>query len=261
MKWLKQTKPVIPAALLLFLLLTNGARAAIIDVTGFGARPNSFEDATAAVQKAIAACTKQPGAVLNFPQGRYDFWPAAAEKRTYFITNTSSEQECPSKIKTIGLLFEHCNGLTIEGNGSLLVFHGKMITLAFDSCTNIRLQHIGVDYERPTMSEMTFLSVSPNSVVAAIHPDSRFTILHDTLTWYGNGWTPREFHAILVNPQTGMATYSSWEPFLRKRSQATPPPAFPPRRRLARCPFRVKPRKKTPCISHLPWTLPSCSSS
>ncbi|MDP4130858.1 MAG: right-handed parallel beta-helix repeat-containing protein [Bacteroidota bacterium] len=194
-----------------------------IDVTRFGVHPNSFADAMQGVKRAIAACRHKPGAVLVFPAGRYDFWPAKAAQREYYISNTSSEEECPSKTKTIGLLFEQIKRLTVEGNGSLFVFHGKMITWALDHCEDIRLQNISIDFERPTMSEMTLKIVEKDSLIAAIHPDSKFTIINNKLMWYGEGWTLHHYHAILVNPVTGVEKYSTWEPFLNSKAEVIGP--------------------------------------
>lgn len=208
-----------------------------VDVTAFGVQPNSFVDAEEGVNKAIDSCRNLPGAVLVFPRGRYDFWPEKAPKRTYYISNTSSRGECPSKVKTIGLLFRHMSGLTVEGNGSLFVFHGKMITWALDSCTDIRLQNISVDFDRPTMSEMTFKTVTKDSIVARVHPDSRFTIIDGRLVWYGEGWTPHQSFSILVDPVTGVLKYSSWEPFLHSKAEVIGPLTISFKGDFSKCAF------------------------
>ena len=184
-----------------------------IRVFDFGAKPNSFENVEPAIKLAIEACKKKSDVVLVFPEGRYDFWPEHAEIRNYFISNTSSEIECPSKLKTIGLLFEGMKNVRIEGNGSLFIFHGKMTTFALDHCENIRLQNVRMDFERPTMSEMTFVEVSDTCIIASIHHDSKYEIINGRLKWHGEGWSMKQFHAILVNPGDGTEFYSSWMPF------------------------------------------------
>ncbi|MEO5997076.1 MAG: hypothetical protein ABIN89_10060 [Chitinophagaceae bacterium] len=199
---------------LLFLGCTVLCRAApIINVSDFGAAPNSFTDATTFVKNAIAKCKPDDQTTLLFPKGRYDFWPSEAEERNYYISNTSTEVESPSKLKRIGLLFEGKRNIIIEGNGSLFIFHGKMITWAFDHCADIKLQNIEIDFERPTMSEMTFQHVSDSSITVLIHPDSKYAIINDTLQWYGEGWCMHNNFAILVNPVDSTFTYNSWKPF------------------------------------------------
>ncbi|MFT3704505.1 MAG: right-handed parallel beta-helix repeat-containing protein [Agriterribacter sp.] len=194
----------------------------IVDVTGFGIQPNSFEDAVPAVKKAIEACKNKSGITLSFPKGRYDFWSGKAEEREYYISNTSSETECPSKFKKIGLLFEQMKNIIIEGNGSTFIFHGKMITWAFDHCSDMQLQNVEIDFERPSMSEMTFESVSDSLIIANIHPDSKYDVINHKLVWYGEGWTNKHFHAILVKPDSTMF-YSSWDPFLNANAKELTP--------------------------------------
>ncbi|PSL45574.1 parallel beta helix pectate lyase-like protein [Chitinophaga niastensis] len=210
-------KPV--TTLFALLLSLTAAAQQQVNVSSFGVLPNTFTDATAGVQQAIAACKDKPGAVLEFSAGRYDFYPEDAVKKEYFISNTSSETEVSNKIKTIGLFFENFKGLTIEGNGATFVFHGKMITWLFDHCEDITLRNISVDFERPSMSEMTLKTVTPQFVVAAVHPDSKFTIVNQRLEWYGEKWGMKQFHAVLADTARGIYTYSSWNPFYK--SQAT----------------------------------------
>lgn len=115
------------------LLLT----AQTVSVADFGLQPNTFEDATEFVQKALAECQKKKDVTLVFPKGRYDFWPDKAKKHEFYISNTSSETDCESKIKNIGIFLDKHKDLTIEGNGSQFVFHGKMITWGINNSQNI----------------------------------------------------------------------------------------------------------------------------
>lgn len=206
---------------LLILTLTAQASAQRVSVTAYGARPDSRKDATAAVRRALKACVD--GATLVFPKGRYDFFPDSAARRDWYISNTSSAKECPSKTKVVGILLERKHHVTLDGQGSTFIFHGKMTTWALDRCTNIRMEHFTVDFERPTMSEMRFVAVTPDSVTVRIHPDSKYRITGGRLQWIGEGWTPKQFFAILVDTSTGMYTYSSWDPFLHATAREISP--------------------------------------
>ncbi|MEJ0103265.1 MAG: hypothetical protein WDO19_12205 [Bacteroidota bacterium] len=190
-----------------------------IRVSSFGIYPNDFSDASVAVQKAIEACTKKSGAVLWFDKGRYDFWPAGAVKKAFYASNTSSETEVPDKTKTFGLFFEKMNNLTIEGNGAVFIFHGKMSPWAFTECGNMRMQNIVIDFERPSISEMTFKEITDKSITVTVNPSASFAIVNGRLKWYGEGWGMKHFHAILTNPVTGVNTYSSWDPFLHSQAE------------------------------------------
>lgn len=208
-----------------FFLLSSSLKtsAQIIDVTQYGARPNSFSDATASVKKAIEASKRQNQSVLNFPRGRYDFWPDSAIETNFYISNSSSEAEFPIKKQRVGLYLKGTKNLTIEGNGSVFIFHGKMITWVIDSSEQVRIQNLSVNYERPGMSEITLKAVTDSTVIASVHPDSKFDIIDGQLEWYGEKWVTKNYHAVLVRPDKGMLLYSSWEPFLKSKAEVISP--------------------------------------
>lgn len=194
-----------------------------VRASDFGAKAGSYEDALPALQRAIAVCKEKKATVLLLDSGRYDIWPEHAAVREYFISNTSSETECPSKLKKVGLLFEGMENLTVEGNGALLMFHGKMITWAMDRCRNMTLQHLDVDFERPSMSEMTILSAADSTVNVSVNPDSRYEIAGGQLRWYGEGWGMRHFHAIRVRPADNTLWYDNWQPFEKSKAMQLAP--------------------------------------
>src|SRR5690242_17172630 len=62
----------------ILLLISTCLQAQTIDVTTFGVQPNSFADATEAVQKAIEACRNQSHSEIELPKSLrniiYNFW-------------------------------------------------------------------------------------------------------------------------------------------------------------------------------------------
>lgn len=159
-------------------------------------RPYTYENCVEKLQAAIDECKRSGARVLSLPKGRYDIWPEGAVRKEYFISNTSSEQECPSKVKTIGLWFNDIDGLTIEGNGSTLMYHGKMTTMVFDHCRNIRLHDIHIDFERPAGSEMQYVKEDSKGVEVRIHRNTRYEIVDGRLNLYGEGWRSNKNHCI-----------------------------------------------------------------
>lgn len=180
-----------------------------IHVSDFGIVPNSYENSVEKLQTAIRACKEQKAKVLAFSKGRYDFWPEGAVRKEYFITNTSTEEECPSKIKTIGLLFEDMEGLTIEGNEATFMFHGKMTMIAFARCKQMRLHNLHIDFERPGGSELTYTKVGPTGVEVSLHKDSRYEIAGGRIHLYGEGWRSNKNHCIEYDPDTEHFFYSN----------------------------------------------------
>jgi polygalacturonase len=201
------------------LLPLSDARCQTTLVTDFGIEPNSYENVTSHVQKAIDHAIKNNSTKLVFPKGRYDFWPDGATQAKYFVSNTSTELEDSAKIKTIGMRFKNAKNLTVDGNGALFIFHGKMTTIVLDHAENVQLQNIEIDFERPTMSEMRYDGPVTSGVNIEIHPDAKYTITDGKLIWYGEGWKTKHFHAVEFDTTFKTMRYSDWKVF--NKSKAT----------------------------------------
>lgn len=127
--------------------------------------------------------------ILDCPKGCYHFYPDEAARKPYYITNTASEEENPDVTKTIGLLLKDLNEFTLEGNGSLFIFHGKQTMLLLDNCSYVEIRNLHTDYYRPTVTEMTITAIGSESFDTAVHPDSRYEIRDGRLVWIGEGWS------------------------------------------------------------------------
>jgi hypothetical protein len=189
----------------------------VIRASDYGVRSNSFENASIPLQQAIAACQAKGAAILLLPGGRIDVWPEGAAKRELYISNATENDTSP-KVKNIALLFEDCRNITLDGNHTLVVLHGKMVSFALLGSSNITIRNIRFDYERPTMSELTIQSVTENRVEAVIHPDSKFIIDNGRIVFYGEGWKAKNHHTILFEPGNNALRYSTFEPFLQSRA-------------------------------------------
>ena len=202
-----------------YCLTTSHADCQPVSVADFGIKPDSYENITPRVQKIIEHIGKNNISKLVFPKGRYDFWPDGAIRAKYFVSNTSTEQEDSLKVKTIGMLFKNMKNLTIDGNGSLFIFHGKMTTVLFDHCENVLFQNIHIDFERPTMSEMRYTNVTEGGVDLEIHPDAKYSIQDGQLIWHGEGWKTNHFHAVEFDTTVKTMRYADWKTF--NKSKAT----------------------------------------
>lgn len=140
-------------------VLAKGKSGTVIDVTDFGADPGGKADSTKAVQKALEKAKEAEGKVtLNFPKGEYHFWKDYATKRNYHTSNTSS-LSYPEK--SIGILLEDADNVTLEGNGSSLIMHGDMMAIAAVESQNVKFHDFVLDYKDPDTVD---LSVVGNGV-------------------------------------------------------------------------------------------------
>ncbi|WP_008583102.1 right-handed parallel beta-helix repeat-containing protein [Niabella soli] len=205
---------------ILFFAHASAQSPVVIRAVDYGVKANSHQNAAPALQRALEACRQYASSVLVLPPGRIDVWPEGAAARELYISNCT-ENDSLSKIKHIAFLLEDHNNLTIDGKGSLIMLHGKMISFALLKSHNIRIQNIAFDYERPTMSELKMIRVSENRIEARMHPDSRFTIDNGKLVFYGEGWETRKFHTILFDALADQLRYSTAAPLMEAKARQT----------------------------------------
>ncbi|UNY97234.1 right-handed parallel beta-helix repeat-containing protein [Zhouia spongiae] len=190
----------------------------IIDLKDYGVEAYSFKNASPSIVKAIADASKYEETIIRFPEGRIDLWPDGTRNKEYYVSN-ATESDTLSKEKSIGILLENMTNVTLEGNKTFIVAHGKMIHIAIDNCKNIKVKGLSFDYERPTMSEMKILKADDAGVIAEVHRDSKYIIRNEKLIWYGDGWKAADVNTIRFDPRFEGMYYDSWKPF--KNSKVT----------------------------------------
>jgi hypothetical protein len=149
------------AGVLFLVQNTWSSQQVVIEVTSFGAKPDSGQDAALAVKAAldqVASLNGKP-AVLRFPKGRYDFWATNAPKVHYAITGVHQQWDFIAGLHLNGL--KH---LTVEGNGAELLFHSRMTPIIVNQCEDVEIRHLSIDHTRPTVSEFTLQSVGDTSM-------------------------------------------------------------------------------------------------
>ena len=146
---------VVPFGTLAGALEAADAVGTIIDVTDFGADPSGKGDSTIPIQEALEAAKEVDGPVtLSFPKGEYHVYKDFASKRVYHTSNTGS-LSFPEK--SIGILIEDQENLTIDGNGSLFMMHGDIMAIAVVRSKNVTLQNFVLDYEVPNTMDTTIV--------------------------------------------------------------------------------------------------------
>lgn len=213
--------------ILILLILLAGfknplAAKQIVDLADWGVKPNTFTNSSPALKAAIEWCKGKKDVVLKLPGGRIDLWPEGAFKEELYISN-STENDTLSKVKNIAFWLENLENFTVEGNNTLIMLHGKMVSFAMVNSKNITLKNLRFDYERPTMSEMTIRSVTDMVIETGIHPDSRYVIENERLIFYGEGWKSNAHHTILFRPALETMVYSNLRPFLSSKAIQTGP--------------------------------------
>ncbi|WP_286844943.1 MULTISPECIES: right-handed parallel beta-helix repeat-containing protein [unclassified Proteiniphilum] len=175
-------------SLILFLMLGCNKSPSSISFSSFGIEPETKENASIAAKKMIEhlKVRQDTGHILvTFPKGRYDFFPDSAFTREYYISN--HDQDNPKKA---GIVLEGLKNITIDGQGSELIFHGRMIPFALVKSENITLKNFSVDFEIPALRQLNILKVNRDSdiVIAEIYPGGNHRIQGNKLFACGEGY-------------------------------------------------------------------------
>lgn len=185
--------------------VSNAASASdkvtVIDVTQYGADPTGVKDSAEGIQAAIEAAKEVNGpVVLDFPKGEYQIYPDHAQKRELYISNTLSRNNGDRgtyKMKNIGILLENMENVTLEGNQSSLIFHGKMMMFSTIGCKNIRIQNFDTDFQVPSVVSVTAEKVEGNTAILYVPECYNYSVSGTTVTWSSD-----------VSPYTGQAYWS-----------------------------------------------------
>jgi len=183
-------------------LITEASKTAI-NVTDFGASPNSRENAVPTVQKALQACRNLKNPILVFPQGRYDFWPQHCVEKDYYESNTTDNNP-----KRLAIFIKNFKNLTIDGQGSEFIFHGIMQPFTVDSSENVIIKNLKIDWEIPLMAEAQVVDTSAKYIDLRIDPcETPYIIEKDKLTFVGEGWKSRWWGTMEFERETKQVAY------------------------------------------------------
>ena len=76
----------------------------------------------------------------------------------YYCSNTAKKDENSDGTRFTAIYLKEKKNITIDGNGAVVLVHGKMTPMLFDHCENVTVKNLVIDYACPTMSEFKVLS-------------------------------------------------------------------------------------------------------
>lgn len=160
----------------------------IISFDDFGVKPNTKENASLGAAKLVehlSASTDTSHVTVVFPKGRYDFYEEGSFQREYYISN--HDQTNP---KSVGFALENLQNITIDGQGSEFIFHGRMVPFAFLNNANITLKNVNIDFEVPALRQLKVTEVNKDAdeVIAEIYPQGNYRVENEALIVEGEGY-------------------------------------------------------------------------
>ncbi len=126
------------------------------------------------------------GQTLVLENKTYHAYPEDSVHLTgYFCTNTAKKDENPNGERDTPMYLYNKRNIIIDGNGAVVMIHGKMTPFVFDRCENITVKNLTVDYAVPTMTEFTVLSNRDGVCELAVNPACLFRVDGNDLYWCG----------------------------------------------------------------------------
>lgn len=179
------------------------------NLADYGLKPDTKENASPLFAKAlqeIASAGNTDSIVIVLQEGRYDFYPEGATEREYFISN--HDQDNP---KSVGLAFEHMKHVVFDGQGSELVFHGRMLPVSLVHSENSTLKNFSIDFENPHISQVKILE---NDTVAGmityeVAPWVEYEIRDSAFVAKGEGWEHTPAWGIAFEGDTKRLVYTT----------------------------------------------------
>lgn len=197
-------------SLSLVLSCTTLSAQKVYEISAFGLKANSSKNASPVLQKALAKIKAEykegEKVILRFPEGRYEFHEKGAAVREYYISN--HDQTNPKKV---GIALEDMKNLTLDGQGSEFVFHGRMLPVSLLRSENCLLKNFSVDFENPHIAQVKIVENDPqDGIVFEPAPWVDYRIAKDSIfEAYGEGWTMRHSWGIAFDGDTKHLVYNT----------------------------------------------------
>ncbi|WP_413997862.1 right-handed parallel beta-helix repeat-containing protein [Flavobacterium sp. W1B] len=169
-------------------------------------RANSTEIINQAIQKIVSQAGKNTPIIIKFKKGRYDFHPEGAVKREYYISN--HDQDNP---KTVGIALEQINNITIDGQGSDFIYHGRMLPISLIENKNLTLKNIHIDFEQPQICQIKIIQndTLSGSITYQTAPWVTYTIKDGNFYNTGEGWEMKPTAGIAFEEKTKRIVYNT----------------------------------------------------
>lgn len=127
---------------------------------------------SAAIERIRRETPNGTPALLKFKKGRYDFFSSDASRHDLYISNHDNP-----KGRAVGIMLKGLKNITIDGNGSIFVFHGRMIPFYLKSSHGITLQNLSIDFSDPQICQVEIIkNLGENGITFQVPDSYNYTI-------------------------------------------------------------------------------------
>lgn len=163
----------------------------IINASEYGIKPDKENGKELSVLfKKLSEIDEEKTVV--FEAGDYFVDAENCDTEMLYITNTAGDNEyklneTPHKAKVLFNL-KNVRDLKLEGNGARFVINGKVTNAAIQSCENIEISGIEIDYDNPDLHELKVIGIGKHYVDFEIDENSRYEFRKGKFYFVGTGY-------------------------------------------------------------------------
>ena len=173
------------------------AEARVINVSDHGIVPG--KDVTYQLNRLIRSVQDESDVTLVFPKGQYDLYPDNAVEIYRSVSNHDNG------LKRMAFpLFNH-NNITIDGGGSLFMFHGRMVPFTLESVRGATLKNFSIDWIRSFHAELTVVECDEKKKSFVVETDPHrypYTIKEGKILFHRYGQDDPIGSNIVIDPKT-----------------------------------------------------------
>jgi hypothetical protein len=159
---------------------TSDKQSGNVNISDFGLTPETGEDASRVVRKALEYCKDNGSNRLTFEPGRYDFYPDYTYETFMFISNNHDG------LKGVAFLLRDMEDFEIYAPGAVFVFHGYTMPFLIENCKNIKLTGFSIDIDRTFQSEGVILQAGRDQLEVYFPEEYPFSVENERLKFYDN---------------------------------------------------------------------------
>ncbi len=196
--------------LTLFFVHAHASSSKVYDLSNYGIQPNTGENISLTInqtiQKIISEVGKDIPVTIKFKKGRYDFHTEGTQSKQYYISN--HDQDNPKKV---GIALEGYNNITLDGQGSDFIFHGRILPISLISNRNLTLKNINIDFEQPQICQVKILEndVEAGTITYQTAPWVNYKIKDGTFYNTGEDWEMQPTAGIAFEADTKHIVYNT----------------------------------------------------
>ena len=166
------------------------SRGAVVNLSDFSDDYHG-NNITLALRKAVDYCRETNASKLIIPHGQYEITPDHAFERYVWASNNDEG------LKRIAFDLTGMEDFEIDGQGSLLLFHGFVSPFLINESRRIGVSNLSIDYARTFHSEGTITALHPDGLEVRFSAAFPYRIEQDMLLFYDSKGTRYPYSNLL----------------------------------------------------------------